>query len=236
MNFDHQHVIVFGYTIFEPMTVVTNTVIFFLATLFYGRLRRFGNPYARHMSLFILFLGISTLAGALAHGVQYQMGSKFLYAVVSLTFVFSSLSALFCFLPAYYYSRLRDEYSGKVTNYAVLSTMISMIASIYVSRFAIVKIIAGGVLLYSLFVHISAHKKTSESGNKLVIIGILVAFVPIIVHTLKISAGVWMNHKDISHIIMIFSLTLIYQGTIRNAQVLDAVSESPRKSLEYIRD
>ena len=97
-----------------------------------------------------------------------------------------------------------------------------LIASVIVGDFVIIKIHAALVLVYALITHYLIYKRTDDAGSALVVSGIAISFLPIIVHSLKLSINEWFNYKDIAHVIMIFSLIVIYKGARLNAMKLDA--------------
>ena len=71
---------------------------------------------------------------------------------------------------------------------------------------------AGIVLLYSFGVHLVVYNRTKEKGSGLVVLGIGIPFLSIVVHSLKFSIHEWFNYKDISHIVMLTSLALLFKG------------------------
>lgn len=221
MKFDYTYITLFGARVFEPMVLLTNLVFFSFSWYFFSRLRKFDNEYARHMSLFIFFLGISSIFGAIGHGVHYQMGFFFFTVVLFLMNTFSLLAIYYCFLAPFIYMRGIDNRSKMYLN-AVRIWILALIAlSIISGDFLIIKINAGVSLLYSLILHFQAHKTRSESGNRLVVLGIAISFVPIIVHSMHISLHQWFNYKDLSHVIMIVALVVIASGAFKTASDLE---------------
>lgn len=221
MKFDYTYITLFGAQVFEPMVLLTNLVFFSFSWYFFSRLRKFDNDYARHMSLFIFMLGISSIFGAIGHGVHYQLGVFFFSVVLFLMNMFSLLAIYYCFLAPFIYVRGIDSNSKKYLN-GVRVWILALIAlSIISGDFLIIKINAGVSLLYSLIMHLQAHKTRSESGNGLVVLGIAISFVPILVHTMQISLHEWFNHKDLSHVIMIIALIVIASGAFKTAEDLE---------------
>lgn len=96
-----------------------------------------------------------------------------------------------------------------------------LFASAITGDFLIIKIHAGIVLLYSMITHYLVYKRTNESGSSTVVLGIFISFLPILVHSLKFSFHEWFNYKDIAHVIMIFSLMVIYKGVRLNSRQLE---------------
>ena len=180
------------------------------------------------MSWFILLVGISSCFGSIGHGVHYQLGTVFFKIILFLMHAFSLFSIYFCFRAPYTYSHL-NKTPSKLYVYLVLLWVIAvLIVSGIKGDFVIIKIHAGAVLLYSLIIHYMAYKKTLEKGSALVVTGIGISFLSIIAHSLHFSFHEWFNYKDISHIIMIFSLMVIYKGVHLNA--INLVKDRENKS------
>jgi hypothetical protein len=222
LNFDYTHILLFGFLVFEPMVLLTNIVFFIFCWIYFKRLNKFTHPYARQMARFMIFLGTSSFFGAIDHAVHYQLGIFFFKGILFLMNTFSLLSIYFCFRAAYTYIRLDKEPSKKYIYFVMAWISILLIVCILVDNFEVIKIHAAIVLLYSLFVHYRVYRQTREDGTRLVVIGILISFLPIIVHSLRFSLSEWFNYKDIAHVIMIISLIVIYRGAQLNVLKIEA--------------
>lgn len=212
LNFDYTYIILFGFKIFEPMVLATNSVFFALCALYFARLKKVDHPYSRQMAWFMLMLGSSSLFGSVGHAVHLQLGEVFFKIIVFLMNALSLFSIYFCFRAAYTYINLNREPSKKYIYLVMAWVLILLIASGIQGNFTVIKIHAGIVLLYSLIVHYIVYRRSQDKGSSLVVIGILISFLPIIVHSLKFSIDEWFNYKDLAHTIMIISLNVIYKG------------------------
>jgi len=224
MNFDYTYIILFGFRIFEPMVIVTNALFFTLCALYFKRLNKSAHPYAIQMGWFMLMLGTSSVFGAIGHAVHMQLGEIFFKTVLFIMNAFSLLSIYFCFRAAYTYINLNKTPSKKYVYLVMAWVLMLLIACGIQENFALIKIHAGIVLVYSLIVHYLVYKRTQDVGNKMVVTGILISFLSITVHSLKLSIHEWFNHKDLAHVIMIVSLIVIYRGASRIVQKLPAKS------------
>lgn len=224
MNFDYTFITLFGFTIYEPMVIVTNSVFFILCAYYFKQLRSFSHPYAQQMSWFVFLLGISSCFGALGHAVHYQLGEIFFKIILFLMNAFSLFSIYFCFRAPYTYVHLDKALPKKYIYLTLAWVIVVLIASVIVGDFVIIKIHAALVLMYALITHYLVYKRTDDAGSALVVSGIGISFLPIIVHSLKFSINEWFNYKDIAHVIMIFSLIVIYKGARLNAIKLNAKS------------
>jgi hypothetical protein len=211
----------FGFPIFEPMVIATNSIFFTLCFIYFKRLSLSTHPYGKQMARFILCLGTSSVFGAICHAVHYQLGPVFFNVMFFIMNALSLFSIYFCFRAAYTYYNLKRQ-ASKTYIYIVLAwVLILLVFSGIKGDFTVIKIHAGIVLLYSLIVHYITYKRYNDGGSSLVVTGIVISFIPIIVHSLRFSLHEWFNYKDIAHVIMIVSLIVIYKGAHLNALWLE---------------
>lgn len=160
--------------------------------------------------MFFLLIGISSTIGSIGHGSHHQFGLQFFNVVLFFMNAVSLIAIYFCFKAAY--SSTTNNTSNTKLNYFVIGWItILLLISIWLNNFLIIKIHAGIVLTYSLIAHLISHKKQNQ-GSGWIAVGILVSFLSIVTHSIKLSLHDWFNHKDISHIIMAISLLIIYKG------------------------
>lgn len=221
MNFDYTYISLFGLLIFEPMVIVTNVLMFLVSVYCSRQLMRYRHGYPRQMACFIIILGISGCFGALAHAVHYQLGTVFFDAVFFTSNMLNLISIYFFFRGSYtYYNLIRHKSSSKVLISAVVGWIFVLLVFTWIyNQFLLIKIHAGIVLVYAIAVHSMAYRK-GDRGSGTVVLGIAISFLSIVVHSLKFSFDAWFNYKDISHVIMIVSMILIYRGIKKNAEKL----------------
>jgi hypothetical protein len=221
MKFDYSFIPFFGYPMFEPMVMLTNSVLFILSIIFFSLLKKYTHPYSIFMRRFILLVGVSAMFGGIGHAVHYQLGTHFFNAVLFLMNATSFFSIYYCFLAAFSYTG-RQKGRKNLIMYSVLAWVMVVLFICFVNgTFLLIKIHAALVLIYAVIVHIWAAFKRPESGNKAVIAGMLISFLPILVHTQEITLHYWFNYKDLSHVIMIISLAVIYRGVLKNSRELE---------------
>jgi len=223
MNFDYTFISIMGYTVFEPMVLLTNSFFFAISLYSYKVLHRFANAYAQQMALFCLLLGISSIFGAIGHAVHLQMGTVFFGTILFLMNALSILAIYYCFLAPFTYLRAFDQWTSRYLLSVRIWVLFIIIFSLFSGNFLLIKLNAGIVLLYSLFMHFRAYRTREESGNLIVVAGVLVSFVPILIHSKQLTLHKWFNYKDLSHVFMIISLLLIFEGAKRNARELEKV-------------
>lgn len=228
MNFDYTFITVRGFILFEPMIILTNLIMFAMALYYFRQLWSYNHRYSRQKALFILMIGISGIFGSIAHAVHFQLGDTFFNTVLFLMNSLSLLSILFCFSAAYYYLSKEKGTKKWVNTFVWLWVIALLIITFLQNEFVLVKIHAGIVLVFSLIVY-SLYDTRRDPGSKYIVSGILVAFLSIITHSLRINLHEWFNYKDISHVIMIVSLYLIYKGADLNSENLLAEVSVPVK-------
>lgn len=217
MNFDYTFISIMGYPVFEPMILLTNFFLFTISLYSFQVLRRFENNYARYMALFCMLLGVSSVFGAIGHAVHLQLGFVFFGAILFFMNAFSLLAIYYFFLAPLTYLKGIDKRTAKYLVLAKIWIFVIITVSLFTGNFLLIKINAGLVLLYSLFMHFRAHRTRAETGNLLVVAGVIVSFMPILIHSMELNIHKWFNYKDLSHVFMIMSLILIFAGARRNA-------------------
>ncbi|MBL7903075.1 MAG: hypothetical protein JNK73_13850 [Bacteroidia bacterium] len=210
------------------MIILTNLIMFAMALYYFRQLWSYNHRYSRQKALFILMIGISGIFGSIAHAVHFQLGDTFFNTVLFLMNSLSLLSILFCFSAAYYYLSKEKGTKKWVNTFVWLWVIALLIITFLQNEFVLVKIHAGIVLVFSLIVY-SLYDTRRDPGSKYIVSGILVAFLSIITHSLRINLHEWFNYKDISHVIMIVSLYLIYKGADLNSENLLAEVSVPVK-------
>ena len=221
MNFDYTYITLFGFIVFEPMTIITNFLIFIFSIFSFIQLSKYKQNYSNSWAWFVLLVGISSCFGSTAHAVHYQLGQLFFDIIFYIMNAFSLISIYFCFKAPYvYYTRNKLESSKKITYFVMVWIVCLLAYTLFRNNFLIVKIHAGIVLLYSFFTHLLIYLKTKEKGSGLIVLGIGISFSSIVVHSLKFSPHVWFNYKDFSHVIILFSLMVIYVGVKNNSEKL----------------
>lgn len=212
MNFDYTYIILCGVIIFEPVTILTNLFITVFCLFAFFKLRRNKTPLAIQWSMFFLLIGLSSSTGSLAHGTHFQLGELFLKSTVFMMNAISLIAIYFCFKSANTYFSQNKPSQKKYINYLVITwIVILLIVTLLQNNFLLIKIHAGIVLTYSLVIHLIFYKKGGK-GSGYVAGGIIVSFLSIVTHSLKLSVSDWFNYKDISHVIMLISLMLMYKG------------------------
>jgi hypothetical protein len=227
MKFDYTYIPVFGYPVFEPMVIVTNFILLFLSLFFFNKLKVYTTAYAKHMSLFMVYLGVSTLFGAAGHAIHLQMGETVFKCIVFLMNFFSMFSMYHCFCGSYVLFRRTDQTPGNLFFLAVPLIVVFLGLSVWWNNFLLIKILAGLTVAFALLAHARDARKRQARGSLFVFYGFVISILSIIAHSMHISLHEWFNHKDLSHVIMILSLIVIFRGVFMNCRLTEMIRSAP---------
>jgi di/tricarboxylate transporter len=199
----------------EPVTAGTDLLIaliaIILAVLIFIRVRKIAEPVGRNLSwfYFFLFMGLSTFAGALSHGLRYYLpGSAFLF-MFTLMNVLSGVSSLYAQLATIDFEV--ENRTRRMKSFAVLLFICFIMLVIWIRSFTVTNIYVTGTFLFVLYNHRRSWKK-GKNPSKYICYGILISFITAFVFLFKISLSEWFNHKDIAHVFIMISLLVMYQG------------------------
>lgn len=212
LNLHYTYISLFGFKLFEPVTILTNSIITIYCLFVYLRTLKFNHQISRHWGIFFLLMALSSLLGSLTHGIHDQLGVTFLKTSWFLMNSVSLIGIYFFYRAAFIYSNLQKENTTQIFNYAALVWIITLLViTFFLNSFLLIKIHAGIVLLYSLIVHFITFRN-KHAGSGYIVAGIIISFLSIVVHSLKFSFGEWFNYKDISHVIVLTSMILLFKG------------------------
>jgi hypothetical protein len=212
LNLHYTYISLFGFKLFEPVTILTNSIITIYCLFVYFRTQQFNHQISRHWGIFFLLMAVSSMLASLTHGIHDQLGEAFLRNSWILMNSVSLIGIYFFYRATFIYSNLNKEHTSQLFNYAAFVWMISLlVATYFLNNFLLIKIHAGIVLFYSLIVHLITFKN-SQAGSGHIVAGIIISFLSIFVHSFKLSFGEWFNYKDISHVIVLTSMVFLFKG------------------------
>jgi hypothetical protein len=215
VNFDYTYIILGKAIIFEPVTILTNLFITVFCFFAFFKVRKHRSKHAFQWSMFFLLIGLSSSVGSLAHGAHFQLGETFLRSTVFMMNAISLIAIFYCFKSAHtFYVNDKTAQKKYADYFVIIWIVILLIVTFIQNNFLLIKIHAGIVLTYSMIVHFIESKK-GRPGGSLVAYGIIVSFFSIVIHSLKLSISEWFNYKDISHVIMLVSLIIMYCGVTK---------------------
>ena len=210
------HFTFLGFRVAEPVTALTDFILTAMCFAFYFQLViRKQEARIQPWRLFFLFMGFSTLLGAITHGWFENhniFGYNFLWSLMQL---FSGLSV--------FYAQLATIKNIENTGIPIYSTpeksvlfcrlqlFVFFISVIVFQSFLTVVINSTLGFLMVLYIQLVANKKGNRSAGWIAF-GITISFITAIVHALKISVNEWFTYKDFAHVIMMISLSIMFYG------------------------
>jgi|GEM_PF-5249699 len=198
----------FGYTIYEPVTVVTDILLALFCFFLSSRLNKAGNIWW----LFFLAVGFSNLMGGIGHGL-YEQTDNVVQLFARLFGIMSVLGAGVATLKRFPSGAKKSTATGLVLlNYLVFTTWL-----LTNNTFTHVKWNATiGLGIFVALSYLYIYVKSKNTKELLVTLGILILALAAVVHSTGFSAGVNFNHNDLGHVIMFFGMFSIYKGVLSN--------------------
>lgn len=209
---------IWGYTVYEPMTVFTNLLLTALCWFYFWNQRTFRLNWA----LFFLLLGTSTLFGAIGHGYSDQLDNPVklwsrVAAIGSVLFAGMSSTRV-----------LNNPRSRSVLQTIVVAqSVIALVWLLFTNSFIPVKlnsIIGLGVIV--LGIHLYLLNRASNLRDLWIVAGIAINASAAIVHTYKWNLGANFTYHDIGHVVLMIGIFVMYRG-IRAYSYDDLKSVAP---------
>lgn len=210
---DYTTITIAGITLTEPVTSFTDIILAIISFIFAGRIKKrlIANAMNKAWHLFFIFMGISTSIGAVAHSIREIATIQTFDAFWMIMNMSSSISVLFALQATIQYSNPAKRLEKILTAVNVGLLLLFFGYTIAINDFENFKIHAAIGLLIIFITHLVGHFK-KRIGSGWIVNGMLLSFLTVLIHTTKFSLDEWFNYKDISHVIMMVSLLLIYKG------------------------
>jgi hypothetical protein len=153
-------------------------------------------------------MGLSTFIAGTTHAFRGYMNNS-LYM-----FLWLATQVLIC-ISVYFASRgtIESEYKNSMFYKGIVLVQLITFSAlvIIIKDFKIASIATAFGLIPIMIIYYANHLKDNPS-KKLIALGVFVSFLTAIVFQLKLSIDKWFNYKDLSHIIIMVSLWLMYKG------------------------
>ncbi len=217
MEFTKISVDVFGFTIMEPMTAMTDLLVSAVCLYAFREIKKANNklPSVQLLKYYFLTLAISTAYGGIVgHALQHQL--SFAWKVPG--WLLSMFSVALIERAAIFHAQpiLRSGL-GRFFAFANIIELITLIVIVLATlNFFFVEVHAAYGLLvtvssFELFIYL----RTRNEGSRIILIAVAVSALAATVHLTKFSLHVWFNHLDLSHVLMAISAYLFYLGAMR---------------------
>jgi hypothetical protein len=197
-----------GVPIHEPMTVFTDLLIAALAIAFYFKLKNKTDAVSRNWRYFFLLMGISTIPGSCSHAF-FAVHEGWQYKSLWLPMQVLNGIAIYHAQRATYLSVLENS-AGKTKwkwSY-VIQFFVFLIALLYIQKY-LVTIIENAVGLIPIMI---LHYKHKRPFATMIANGIAISFITAFINLSKLSLHAYFNFNDISHVLIMISLYVMYKG------------------------
>ena len=207
---DTTHIELFGITITEPFTWLTNWSVAAFSFYFGHMLfhTKNGDKQTKYWSMFFAFMGIASMTGGTAHGFINYVGNNFHYAAWIFTGIAvfgSQLSALEVIKDTLIYTPLKW--------FVIIELLVMTAAIIFYQSFDAVMInSAFGLIGIVLPIQLYGYKLLRMNRNGIIALGIVSNVAPALIHAGRFSYNRWFNFNDLSHLVMIGCFYIIYLG------------------------
>jgi hypothetical protein len=196
----------------EPMTSLTDLLLSISCFYFFFGLQKFNEASIgqQHWQKFFLFLGVSTLLGALAHAIFERQNNLFYNSVWLIMQVSAGISIFYAQAAAF--GQLSHQRTRQVMVTLSIIQFVIFIPSVF--YFFDFRVVAFNSLLAMTQMIVVFFPSRIENWvyKTYISFGFFISFLTIYVHSQKLSFAKWFNHNDISHVIMYVSILLIFRG------------------------
>ncbi len=205
----------FGVIFETPMTAFTDVLVTVVCWYAYYQLRKInGDPVIkRYLLIYFASMGFATLVGGImGHALIHYFNLYFkipgwFTSMLSIAFIERA-----CIVKARPFISNTTATIFSVLNIVELLTF--MVLSFSTLNFLFVEFhTAYGFAVVVFSFSIFLYRRTRNRGNKLFIFAVIASAPAAIFFMSGIGIGPWFNHVDISHVFMMISAWLFYQGS-----------------------
>jgi hypothetical protein len=206
---EKQYIEIFSIKLLEPGTFISDLLMAFACYYFYISMKKMSiTKYRNQLSYFFLFMGFSSFIGAFAH-------SLFLYTGKTLHYVSWLLTGISVFFIEFSVSShiANDKRRSVFILFVKAKLLVFFLITTIVMDFLYVKINTAVGMLGLIFPIFLYHLvKFEKKGYAYVLLGILLAILPALLHRTKFEVAWIFNMNDLSHFFLIFCMFLVYIG------------------------
>ncbi len=200
----------------EPVTTLTDYLITVFCLFFYFKLNKDQSETIKNWRLFFLLFGISTFLGGSVHGF-FSVREGLGFNIVWLTSQVISIVSTWYAQRATLSSILVNSSNKHYWRISYNLQLIVFIISVFIFHSFMVVIVNTAVGLIPVMMLHFKNSKTDKT-NAWVGYGIAVSFLTALVNATKVAIDpVYFNHKDIAHLFIILTLSIMYVGIKRKS-------------------
>lgn len=200
-----------GLVVRDPVTALTNVLIFVTALWWFLHLKKHSGSYvhSRFWARFTLGIGSASFIGAIVHGFSfYTDEDQHLIAWLLMCIIQGigvSMAQVAVFATASPRWRIGLFVVTGLQFLAFVAGML-LVQSYEIAKFHVALGLLPILIAYAL------QGLRGDKGKTWIALGILISALTAVVHTFKLSFSVWFNYNDIAHLLIISSIILIGNG------------------------
>ncbi len=195
--------------IHEPGGLITDSAIAFLCLYLCWKVGRPRDSFQKYWLLFIAFVGLGGLGGALVHGFPTVLGEELFYWMWVLKNIFlpaANLSASYIVLVTVFPEK------GKQLKVALWAKF--FLANVLMAyTYSFLPIVVDLAITYVLLIYFCFKLKEKIKPYSKIFYAFIVAFLSGFLFIIKYDIDpIWFSHKDMVHVFALWSMILVYQG------------------------
>lgn len=213
-----------GIIIRDPVTAITNVGIFITGLLCYLKLKKQNIDYPnKNWIFFFLLVGNSSLIGVIVHGFSFYTSPETHFKI---WWAMGVLQGAGITLAQFGWgANILKRWRILVASFSALQFGTFATLLYVYGTFEVAKLHVALGLVPIMFYYMYKALKGFKA-EMLVATGIGVSALTAIVHSLKISLGLYFNYNDIAHLLIITSLIVMYYGVKSGLSDNNVTSES----------
>lgn len=220
---EHQIISVLGVQISEPGTTFTDLMLAILCFAIFIKVNTnfFRTHFIDAWKFFFFFMGLSTFIGFIIHGFPtYLNPSVFNYGWMTMN-ISAAIASYFTLKAMIKFVTRNVRERKRINQFNFYTLSLFILFTLFLNNFEIVKIYIALAVTGNFIAHLIGHFK-EDSSSRYIMLGMLISFLTLIVHYSQITFNIWVDYKSISHIIMMTSSLLIYQGLKKSNSSFEA--------------
>jgi len=205
----------------EPITVATDLLLAAICFYAFFRIRKFEymGRVKWYFKYYFLTLGLgAAFGGIFGHAFQYRLSEE--WKLLSWVMALGSVALIAHALVEMAKPLVKPGVPRIVNSFNTLIFIIALFYTLWTMAFSPVKYftIYGMLLVVGSFSYF-IYRKTGSRGMLFLLGAVLVGFLSAVIFSYEWGLGPWLNHRDISHLILSFSAFGFYKGA---ALIMDA--------------
>ena len=198
----------------EPITTITDILLGIICIYAFFRMEKYkvaGNGFIYFRSYFLV-LGLGAITGGLlGHAFQYCLAEA--WKLVSWTLTVLSVALMVQGILAIAAPHLKKGMGPAITALNLAGMFLAVILTFRSIDFDPVKYYAiFGLVLVCGSLSWFIYRKTGNRALLVLMGGVGVGFLSAIIFSLQWGLSHWFNHRDVSHIILCFSVYFVFKG------------------------